>query len=193
MLSDISIQPEAILAAVVAAVGLIAYYYAPSWLFGPEARFWNPIRRVLVPIIDRWLADTAGDLDYAAYELDQSEHAGRVEADVVAVGDALADAGYKRMPLAALKTLPDGRVEAASWARRSSLLARRQTHVILFEADGATDIYAHEEPNATNPLTAWKHYRGVGYDPAAGVKTVREWLNNSDLSRWSRGTSLSAW
>jgi len=186
MLSDISVQPEAILAAVVAAVALLAYYYAPGWVFGADARFWNPIRRLLVPVVDQLLDEHGGDLDYASYELDNSEHAARVEADVVAVGDALADAGYKRMPLAALKTLPDGRVEAASWARRPSLLARRQTHVIVFEADNGVDIYAHGEPNAINPLTAWKHYRGRGYDPAAGVKTVREWLNNSDLSRWSR-------
>ena len=185
MLSDISVQPEAILAAVVAAVALLAYYYAPGWVFGADARLWNPIRRLLVPVVDQLLDEHGGDLDYASYELDNSEHAARVEADVVAVGDALADAGYKRMPLAALKTLPDGRVEAASWARRSSLLARRQTHVILFEADNGVDIYAHEEPNALNPLTAWRHYRGVGYDPAAGVATVRAWLVMSDLWEWS--------
>jgi len=80
------------------------------------------------------------------------------------------------------ETLPDGRTEAASWARRDALLARRQTHVILFEADDGVDIYAHEEPNALNPLTAWRHYRGRGYDPAAGVATVREWLNTTEWS-----------
>ena len=183
MLSDISTQPEAILAAVVATVALLAYYYAPDWVFGPEARLWNPLRRVLVPIIDQLLDEHGGDdLDYATYELDNSEHAARVEASVEEVGEALAGVGYHRMPLAALKTLPDGRVEAASWARRDALLARRQTHVMLFEADDGVDIYAHEEPNALNPLTAWRHYRGRGYDPAAGVATVREWLNTTAFS-----------
>jgi len=183
-----ALQVAQISAAAVALITLLIYYRAPAWLFGPEARFWNPIRRTVVPLLDR-LAKTRGDelglpddLDYASYELARSEFAARVDAGVEEVGDALAAAGYRRMPLAALKTLPDGRIERASWAWRDGLLASTQTHVMIFEAPtsggGATavEIYAHVEPNALNPLRAWAHYRGHGYDPKAGGEAVREWL-----------------
>ena len=173
-------------ASAVAMIALLVYIRAPPWLFGPDARFWNPLRRLLVPLLDR-IAKTHGDelglpddLDYAAYELARSEFAARVEAGVDDVGEALANAGYRRMPLAALKTLPDGRIERASWARRDGLLASTQTHVMLFEAPPGTtgvEIYAHVEPNALNPLQAWGHYRGRGYDPEAGGDVVREWLD----------------
>jgi hypothetical protein len=170
-------------AVVVSVIALLIYLRAAAWLFGPDARFWNPLRQLLVPLLDH-LVKTRGqefgipeDINYASYELAQSEFAARVDANVEAVGEALADAGYRRMPLAALKTLPDGRVERASWAWRDGLLASTQTHVMLFEAPtGDVDIYAHREPNALNPLRAWAHYRGHGYDPEAGGDAVREWL-----------------
>ena len=180
-----ALQVAQISAAAVALITLGIYYRAPAWLFGPEARFWNPIRRTVVPLLDR-LAKTRGDelglpddLNYASYELANTEFAARVDAGVEEVGDALAADGYRRMPLAALKSLPDGRIERASWAWRDGLLARQQTHVMIFEAPpGASgvDIYPHVEPNAINPLRAWAHYRGKGYDPAAGGDAVREWL-----------------
>jgi hypothetical protein len=173
-------------ASAVAMITLAVYYRAPAWLFGPDAKFWNPLRRVIVPLLDR-IAKTHGDelglpddLDYAAYELAQSEFAAQVEAGVDDVGEALAESGYTRMPLAALKSLPDGRIERASWARRDGLLASTQTHVMIFEAPPAStgvEIYAHTEPNALNPLRAWAHYRGRGYDPEAGGDIVREWLD----------------
>jgi hypothetical protein len=178
-------QIAQITAAAVALITLGIYYRAPAWLFGPDPTFWNPIRRALIPTLDRFV-DTSGDdaglpskLDYAAYELAYSEHAATVDAGVHEIGEALADAGYKRMPLAALKTLLDGRVERASWASRDGLLARQQTHVMVFDAPPGTagvELYAHVEPNALNPLRAWAHYRGRGYDPAAGGEAVREWL-----------------
>ena len=176
-------------ASAVAMITLAVYYRAPAWLFGPDAKFWNPLRRVIVPLLDR-VAKTHGndlglpdDLDYTAYELARSEFAAQVDATAYEVGEALAAAGYRRMPLAALKTLPDGRVERASWAWRDSLLASTQTHVMIFEAPpnrgGAStvEVYAHVEPNALNPLRAWAHYRGRGYDPEAGGDVVREWLD----------------
>ena len=174
-------------AALVAFLALYAYLRSPSWVFGPQARFWNPLRRVLVPVLDavasRHLDDrTGGAISYAQYELDNSEHVGRVEASVGEFERELYDGGFKRLPLAALKSLPDGRIERGSWARRDGLLAERQTHVMLFESpvvDSGVDVYAHEEPNAINPATAWKHYQGIGYSPSEGVETMRAWLDDS--------------
>lgn len=184
------LQVAQLAAAAVATISLAIYYRAPPWLFGADATFWNPVRRAIVPLLDR-LVKTRGDdlglpedLDYAAYELARSEFAAQVDVTAYEVGEALAAAGYRRMPLAALKTLPDGRVERASWAWRDGLLASTQTHVMVFEAPpnrgGAStvEVYAHVEPNALNPLRAWAHYRGRGYDPETGGDVVREWLEN---------------
>ena len=182
-----------IVAALVASVALYAYLRSPAWVFGPQARFWNPLRRVLVPVLDavasRHLDDrTDGAISYAAYELDNSEHVGRVEASVGEFERALYDSGFTRLPLAALKSLDDGRIERGSWAKRESLLAPRQTHVMLFESppgESGIDVYAHGEPSAINPATAWKHYRGVEYSPSEGVETMREWLDASGFE-WSK-------
>ena len=174
-------------AALVAFGALYAYLRSPAWVFGPQARFWNPLRRALVPVLDR-IADqhlddrTGGAISYAQYELDNSEYVGRVEASVGEFERALYDSGFKRLPLAALKTLPGGRIERGSWARREGLLAERQTHVMLFESpagESGIDVYAHAEPSAINPTTAWKHYRGVGYSPSEGVDELRAWLDES--------------
>lgn len=180
------LQVAQLAAAAVAVISLAAYIYAPAWLFGSNARFWNPLRRILVPALDH-LLDTRGDelglpddINYVEYELARSEYAARAETTVNDVGEALAEAGFRRMPLAALKSLPDGRVERASWARRDSLLASTQTHVMLFDAPPGTpgvELYAHVEPNALNPLRAWAHYRGRGYDTKVGGEIVREWLD----------------
>jgi len=106
---------------------------------------------------------------YAAYELEQREYAGRIGASVETVDELLAARGFERMPLSAWKTLPDGRSEAGSWARREGLLADRQLHVMLFRTgDGATDLYVHDEFNAYHPRHAAKHYHAVDYDPQAG-------------------------
>lgn len=176
-------------AALVAALMLYTYLRAPSWLWGPRATFWNPLRRLLLPVVDRIAkrhisAVSGGEVDYAEYELGNAEYVGRVEASGRELEAEIYRLGYIRMVLAALKTLKDGRVERGSWAKRDGWLARRQTHLIYFPTppgvDGV-DVYAHEEPNAVNPLTAWAHYTAKGYDPAAGVETVRATLYESDL------------
>ena len=174
-------------AALVAFGALYAYLRSPAWVFGPQARFWNPLRRVLVPVLDR-IADrhlddrTDGAISYAQYELDNSEYVGRVEASVGEFERALYAEGFTRLPLAALKTLSDGRIERGSWARRDELLASRQHHIMLFNSppnESGIDVYSHTEPNALNPVEAWAHYTGKRYDPQAGVDKTRAWLNES--------------
>ena len=140
---------------------------------GPTATFWNRGRAAVLPQLDSIARRLR--LGYAAYELDDSEYAGRIDAPIEDVDTLLAAYGFERMPLSAWKTLPDGRSEAGSWARRDHPLAERQLHVMLFRTgDGATDCYAHEEYNAFHPRYAADHYHSVDYDPPAGCRQLQE-------------------
>jgi len=140
---------------------------------GPTATFWNRGRAAVLPGLDR-LAKRLG-AGYAAYELQPREYVGRIDAPVEDVDRLLAAHGFERMPLSAWKTLPDGRSEAGSWARRDGVLADRQLHVMLFRTDdGATDVYAHDEFNAFHPRYAAEHYHGVDYCPQTGCQQLRE-------------------
>ena len=173
-------DPELLLqiAAPIVAIAFTVYWhgYAPTWIKGPRATFWNPLRRALLPALDRLLAGKVGG--YAAYELDNSEFVGTIVGSIEDVEELLYEQGYERMPLAALKSLEDGRVEQASWAHRDAPFDREQTHVMLFEGTGGVDVFAHREPSAIHPATAYAHYRGRGYDVDAGVEHVREQLGD---------------
>jgi len=164
-------------APIVAVAGFVLLYglLQPSHR-GPTATFWNRGRAAVLPRLDRLASRLR--LGYAAYELDDSEYAGRIDAPLEDVDTLLAAYGFERMPLSAWKTLPDGRSEAGSWARRDHPLAERQLHVMLFRAGDATDCYAHEEYNAFHPRYAADHYHGVSYDPPAGCRQLRELLGD---------------
>lgn len=137
-----------------------------------DADWWETARRRVLPQLNRFARRNG--LGYAAYELSEREFAGRLEIDPEETETVLEALGFARMPLAAFKYAPDGRSEVGSWAKRDGLFARRQLHVMLFEADDAgTDLYAHDEYNAFNPATAAQHYLGISYDPTAGVERVR--------------------
>ncbi|MFW5978424.1 MAG: hypothetical protein ACOCP2_04230 [Halohasta sp.] len=164
-----------IVAPIVATLGVILLYgvLRPPHR-GPSARFWNRGRAAVLPAADRLARRLR--MGYAAYELDDPrEFAGRIDAPVETVDELLASHGFERMPLSAWKTLPDGRSEAGSWARREGLFAERQLHVMLFRADDdATDLYVHDEFNAFNPRYAAEHYHAVDYDPQAGIRQLRD-------------------
>lgn len=167
-----------IAAPIVATVGVVLLYgiLQPTHR-GPTATYWNRGRAALLPGLDR-LASRLG-VGYAAYELSARECAGRIDAPVETVDELLSSHGFERMPLSAWKTLPDGRSEAASWAKRESPFADRQLHVMLFRTDdGGTDLYAHDEFNAFHPRHATKHYHGVDYDPEAGCRQLRALLGD---------------
>jgi len=144
-------------------------------LLGPAADGWEYLRRGVWPLLDRLAPGT----HYASYELTDRELVGLIDAPPEEVEQLLWNAGAVRQPLAALKTLPDGRKEVGSWAFRDSLLAPTQTHVVLFEGilEGETLVAAHEEPSPLLPWTALDHYRGRGYDVEAGERAVRERLD----------------
>jgi hypothetical protein len=174
-LSAATKKPIMVIAApVVATFGLILLYgvLQPTHR-GPTATFWNRGRAAVLPGLHR-LATRLG-AGYAAYELQPREYAGRIDAPVEDVDRLLAAHGFERMPLSAWKTLPDGRSEAGSWARRDGLLADRQLHVMLFRTgDGTTDVYAHDEFNAFHPRYAAEHYHGVDYCPQTGCQQLQE-------------------
>lgn len=148
-------------------------------LVGPAADGWETLRSVVLPSLDRLLRRRAPGQHYAAYELGAEEVVGLIDAPPEAVEQLLWEAGYRRNPLAALKTLPEGRVERGSWAFRDGLLAREQTHIVLFAGvrDGETLVAAHQEASAINPLVAMEHYRAEGYDVPAGERAVRKRLD----------------
>jgi len=182
MLENITpVEIAAPLVATVALLGMLWVVRQPRTrrLVGPAADWWETLRRTLLPLLDRLARRRLDGGHYAAYELGADEIVGLIDAPPEQVERVLWDAGFERMPLAALKHLHDGRTEVGSWAWRDSLLAREQVHVMLFRSvrDGETLVAAHREPNALNPWTALDHYRGRGLDADAGEREVRRRLD----------------
>ncbi len=186
----IDISPPQLAAPLVATTALLAMLWAARQprsrrLLGPAADFWEFARRLVLPLLDRLLRRRVPGQHYAAYTLSLDEVVGTIDATPEEVEQLLWDAGFRRMPLAALKDLPDGRVERGSWAYRDSLLASKQVHVMLFSAgEGQTLVAAHQETNALSPFRALEHYRGIGYDVPAGEREVRRRL---DEGVWLEG------
>lgn len=164
-----TIRPEdlfPIAAALVAAGGAYLFLRLGKEHYGPDADYWELVRRALLPQLNR-LARRNG-WGYAAYQLSHDEYLGEVEESPEEFEERLYDMGAYRMPLAAYKYAPGPeRIgEVGSWAWRPHLFSRRQVHIILFPGeDGGTLVFGHEEANAYNPLTAAQHYLGVGYQP----------------------------
>jgi len=185
-----SITPTQLAAPLVSLAALWAFAWAirqprSRRLLGPAADWWELVRRHGLPLVDRLARRRLDGSHYAAYELSLDEIVGVIDAPPEEVEQMLWESGAKRMPLAALKTLPDGRAEVGSWAWRDGLLAENQTHGMLFAAgEGQTLIAAHGEANALNPFTALDHYRGVGLDADAGERAVRRRL---DEGVWADG------
>ena len=183
MLEDTTtVQLAASLVSLAALLAFVRTLQGPrtrEWL-GPAADFWELVRRLLLPVLDRVARRRLPGDHYAAYELPLREVVGTIDATPEQVEQLLWDAGATRMPLAALKTLRFEDIEAVevgSWAFRDSLFARRQVHVMLFAMDGQTVVAAHAEASALNPWTALDHYRGVGLSAEAGAREVRRRLD----------------
>ena len=131
--------------------------------------FWEGLRARTLPWLHRWLAVVGA---YAEGEVAESSYALTAELDAEALERKLHRLGFVRNPLAAFERRPGGH-EVGSWARRESLLADRQLHVLLFAGPtGAeTDVYAHEEASwITRPVA---HYHKEAIDVIAGVREVR--------------------
>lgn len=179
--SSVTNDPIRYAAPVVAAVFLlITVYQAKRGRRGPEAEFWEFVRGAVIPTLDK--VGRALDIGYAAYTVGYREYAGTLDVSPEAAEEFLYEHGFRRNPLSAYKTLPDGRKEQGSWVWREHLLAKKQLHVMTFERrNGETDCYAHWEYSAINPLTALKHYRGVDYSPKKGERLLEEKLPAGSL------------
>lgn len=174
-------NPVRYAAPVVAAAFLcLTYYQSRKGRRGPEAEFWEFARGTAIPLLDK--VGRSLDIGYAAYTVGYHEYAGTLEMSPEAAESLLYEHGFRRNPLAAFKSLPDGREEQGSWVYREGLLAERQLHVMIFEREaGGTDCFAHWELSAINPTTALGHYRGKSYSPVEGRQLLRERLPEGRL------------
>ena len=79
-----------------------------------------------------------------------------------------------------------GRMLGRFLAATGDILARRQLHVTIYteQRDGSTrlHLYAHDEPNSLNPLTAWRHYVGKAWSAKKGVRKMRDVLENQEIA-----------
>jgi hypothetical protein len=187
MLEHLLADPLAPIAAAAVAVA-VTVYAGTRYRLGP-AHDWVEIVRavclpILDPIIERWVGGVG-----AAYEIDESELAARVDAGPEAVERWLWEHDSRRNPASAFKNLPDGREMVGAWAYRGpEVPEKKQLDIMLFEADGGTDVAAHIEFSSAltwllkDPTVLIRHYRGAEYDPAAGGAMLRAWLGESELS-----------
>jgi len=162
-----------------AVVGTLVFLRAR---YGPITSVrWQPIRRLVVPVLN-WAAKRYLGSDwYATSQRDRDEHVASVDLAPDELLDDLEAAGYEPQPLASLSVDWAGRMEVASWCRYYGpkpfpaapyWLRERQVHVRLFETDEGTALAAHAE---TNPWRAdrWQdHYRSESIDVQEGRRLV---------------------
>ncbi|MEF8782465.1 MAG: hypothetical protein V5A39_00980 [Haloarculaceae archaeon] len=137
---------------------------------GPEGRWWEPLRRSVSRLLGTTLDERAGPRP-----ITEGEYAGTLRMPLDEAETLLWQWGFLRCPLARLK-IRDGDPEVGSWAYRDRPLARRQLHVMLFEAADGVDVYAHEEPSSVHPFVGAEHFDGVTQNVARGVELARERL-----------------
>ena len=180
-------DPITILAPLVAVLAAVAVAYMPRRI-GQDTRLWRTIRGLL-PYVDAAARDRGF---YTTYEIDPAEETvGVWHGSLESLESALEAEGYRLGPLAAHKSLPDGRQELGSWVDLGDrispgwlealrlMVTPWQTHITLFEADDTDDQYlvtAHHERSAYSPLTAYWHLRARDYSPSRGVEIVSEHL-----------------
>lgn len=90
-------------------------YYLGRDALGPDANWWGPLRRTLIPRLDRVLSERGM---YAENRALDAEFVGFVPETPEAVEEYLYERGYLWNFAAGLKENPDGVVEYSSWARR---------------------------------------------------------------------------
>lgn len=160
--------------AVLAAAGCMAVliYVAQSRRLGPDSDWVEVIRSVCLPILDPIIERLIGGVG-SVYQIGEREVVTTV-ADAEAFERELWAAGYRRNVMSATKVLPDGTEQVSAWVLRDPEIVgkRMQVDVMIF-ADGT--VAAHHEPSSALRwlFVDWTvlrdHYRGVGYDPAAGA------------------------
>lgn len=154
-----------------AMLGLLQAYGVPFRRnHGPEGRWWEPLRRRASRLLGRRFDAGAGPRP-----ITREEYAGTLPVSLPVAEELLYQRGFVRNPLARLKQR-EGTPESGSWVARESPLAPRQLHCMLFEGDGETAVYAHEEFSSVHPLYAPAHFAGVDQHHATGVEQARDRL-----------------
>ena len=175
-----------------AGLGCLQTYGLPfAWNQGPQARWWEPLRRGISRGLGRLYDERAGPREITA-----GEYAGRLSMSLEEAERLLWTWGFVRSPLSRLKTR-DGDPEVGSWVYRDAPLARRQLHLMLFDGREGIEVYAHEEPSSVNPFVGAAHFDGAGQRVALGVELARERLplDTSDATveppegHWSDGAT----
>lgn len=93
----------------------------------------------------------------------------------------LRDGGFSWDPLSAYHYTPEGAARTVAGRYRSSPLADRQLHVVLFaQGPDRTDVYAHDEFSWLRcPI---RHAREVDVRRTEGVAEMRRWLDARGLA-----------
>lgn len=179
----------------------VLYGVLGKQFLGADDDYWPRLRRTIWPVLHR--LGMRSRL-YAEARQADAEFVGTVAISEEEIERTLEAAGYTRNPLAALKTSPQGLESDGSWARRygrirglgnwlrqlpipllgrmlqaaGDITALRQVHITIYTVtrDGReyVHVYAHDEPNSLNPLTALAHYKATSWSAERGVDKARD-------------------
>lgn len=211
------VGPIEILAPLVAIIAALALTHPTLNHLGDDTEFWRSVRRYL-PGLDEEARDRGF---YTEYDIGDEEIAGVAYLELEELETTLQELNFRPSPLAAHKLLPDDRREIRSWGRYGGvdvdalpwpfnavyllMYPYQDPHVTLFPAergdvgdeeipDGAVLVTAHHEKSPYNPLVAYEHLRGKGYDVDRGVEMTAEMLVDElddDFAPFSRAIALA--
>ncbi|SEH61002.1 hypothetical protein SAMN05192561_11262 [Halopenitus malekzadehii] len=192
-------EPITLVAPVVAFVATVLLTHPALDHLGRDTELLRRVRGAL-PLLDEAARDHGF---YTSYDITDEEVIGVVYRDLEDVEATLQELNFRPSPLAAHKSLPDGRTEIGSWGRFGGVDVDRlpwplstlfllvypfqDPHVTLFPAergdvgdesfpDGAVLVTGHHEKSPYNPFVAYQHLRGKGYDVDRGVKLAANLL-----------------
>ncbi|WP_126662062.1 hypothetical protein [Haloterrigena salifodinae] len=134
------------------------------------------LRRQMGPTIDR-VAKRFGQPEYRVWP---KGYVATVSVPIAEVETKLHDEGFTWDPLSLYHYTLVGNKSDGSWTYRSSRLANRQLHVVLFERRrGRTDVYAHAEYSwLRHPL---KHAEEKAIRRSDGAATMQRVLEAWDV------------
>lgn len=174
--------------AVVSIVLLTRIYFGSVILSPRYAKFWNILRRILVPMIETLAASRLPTSPSLTQTVDKDAFVATTELNVVDLATRLADVREVEVPLlAGYKTDWSGRKEDGTlvwyygskpWPTAPNWLRPYQVHVTIFE----DTITAHRE---ANPWCPWKWtdhlFKGSSHSVEDGVSRTIRALEDADV------------
>lgn len=152
-----------------------------KFLLGADDDWIESLRYVLYPKLHPFLTPFGG---YAVGRVGYDQYVGHFPEDEDAIEEELEAVGGERNPIAALKSLHDGRVSEGSWRFTAGSAAPvtiedgMQLHLTLFDRDDGKhgrEVYAHYEDDWE--ANAIGHLREHNFNPAIGVHLATELLD----------------